>query len=1007
MLASTRLQAVYLCLLSCSLWQYEASAFHFPLSLARSSSRLSAASGSSSTPSSLDPIAFGAGASTKSDLVQAITEAVSLALDSLPRHARAIDLGLVSVSSLYDGGIHPVSTTVVPAILAALQVYHDDQTKNNNQQSTNNEPYTLKNLMGSTVAGCIASVPSRQPSSSSFSKADASTAFVTRACQPIEYEGVPAVSITLCVLPDCSARVFHVSAADLPDDPDGQVSLDEWKRIVGLKGFGDDDDDDDNNSNDNKDAAPPSFLLVPHPAFATDLDDFLSSLATYFPNSPCVGGIASTVSSLSRAKLFLYAPGASTTCHADGCVGVALCGDVRLEQRTALGAKPVGGIYQIVKGQDATINAIVLDETATEALHDEEDDDDDDSLEETEENEADMTKKERLIASYAKARIPKPPLAEANFVMRTLSDDDQAFMRRVLLVGLDQGAGGIGRTASELARLAQGEGHRFTVKQVASGGMKDGSVTFPLGSVNIKAGTRMRFFVRESSFAKKEIKALWTGYKKSILDEQFQSSNGASSTIFEPAACFVIPTLDRGNKFFLGKAGYESNAVATSLPGVPCIAGFFSNGVIGQIDKSENKKVGVQGSASSYILIGSRSGRPIYSPASAASDEASEQIRLAAQKAEATRLAAEDEKRQQRMKTHTVGESEAAPRNEQGELILKRREVHAGRALTVSTVEWSVAEKTAKPSSVLEGYMWDKETEVDRFRERVPLANLVSQCRLSASDPAAVKPRDWLKPLTDAIASDGFVIIPELKRSEPTIGSIRKKYDLNKLTKIFVEAKVPVLCVNCDQILFGGSLDDVSTVRQAATTAAIDQASEDGVVVPPLLASDLLLYPYQLYKLRLAGADAVNLIVGALEKKDLIYLTKIASTLQLQCLATVTSEIQIQNLSVLTKGGIAGVIVSNRELEDFSFDMSGEQALRLLKSDALKSCLETHGSDIPVLVEGRVGMITRRDSSGTETTRAYLDELKAAGANAAIVGGGLAIEGSDTAQLLESLRATV
>jgi indole-3-glycerol phosphate synthase len=538
--------------------------------------------------------------------------------------------------------------------------------------------------------------------------------------------------------------------------------------------------------------------------------------------------------------------------------------------------------------------------------------------------------------------------------------------------------------------------------------MKDGSVTFPLGSVNVQAGTRVRFFVREANFARKEIKALWTGYKKRVLNEQFQKqSDPAASDLFEPAACFVIPTLDRGNKFFGGKPGYESSTVARSLPGVTCVSGFYANGVIGRIDKAETIKVGVQGSASSYLLIGSKSKRPIYSPATAAAEEAAESDQRAAQEVESLRLTAEEEKRQSQLKVPSVGESKAAPRYENGELMWKRREVHAGRALTVSTVEWSVAEKMAKPSSVLEGYMWDKETEVDRFRERVPLANLVSQCRLSANDPTAPKPRNWIQPVNDHIATKGFVIIPEMKRVEPTTGSLRKKYDLVKLSKLFVKAEAPVVSVNCDQVLFGGALEDITTVRQATSAAAIEQASEDGVVVPPILASDLLLYPYQLYKQRLAGADAVNLVVGSLEKKDLIYLTKIAASLQLQTLVTVTSEVQIRSLSVIPDGTIVGVIVSNRELEDFSFDMTGEQAIRLLKSEALKEFLEARGNNIPVLVEGRVGIIERLDENGDPNTNAYLKELKDAGAKGVIVGGGLAVEGSDTTKKLQTLQEAI
>ena len=95
----------------------------------------------------------------------------------------------------------------------------------------------------------------------------------------------------------------------------------------------------------------------------------------------------------------------------------------------------------------STISAIVLDEAATVEEDEEEDEDDDrddygsgkdavDAMSETQKREA---KRARLLADYAKARIPKPPLAEANFVMKRLSDDDQAYMRRALLIGLERG----------------------------------------------------------------------------------------------------------------------------------------------------------------------------------------------------------------------------------------------------------------------------------------------------------------------------------------------------------------------------------------------------------------------------------------------------------------------------------------------------------------------------------------------------------------------------------------
>lgn len=320
---------------------------------------------------------------------------------------------------------------------------------------------------------------------------------------------------------------------DLPD-PTGTISPEGWKTSVGLKGV-------------NKDPTSVT-LLFPSPAFQPDLSGLLRGLETHVtPN--IVGAIASTVSSLSRARLFRYAKADGTCVQtlADGCVGVVLGGDIQMQMMVAQGAKPVGGIYQIVKGQESTITAIALDEVSTEMIRQEE------GTEDEEEDEHDTNNivedaRTKMAQAYAKARIPKPVLAEANFLMKTMSDDDQAFMRTALLVGLERAGG---RTPSDLVRLAEGKGPGFTVHQVASAGLKDGSVTLPLGVVNIKPGQRMRFYVRESGFAKKETRAIWTGYKQRVLS--LTKEGGLGLKAFSPAGCFVFPTLDRGNKFFLGR----------------------------------------------------------------------------------------------------------------------------------------------------------------------------------------------------------------------------------------------------------------------------------------------------------------------------------------------------------------------------------------------------------------------------------------------------------------------
>lgn len=850
-----------------------------------------------------EPQVLASGFSQNMDMIVALQEAVEMALASLPPPTQnaGIELAIVSVSSLYDGNASP--SLVVPTILETASSYGTG----------------VQNIVGSTCGGFISSTPLfdddvvEKEQHDNTDDADASeNEKIAPACQPIEREGVPGVSVVLCVLPDVRLRTFHVNGDEVPDDYE-KMSSESWKRSIGLLSS--------SNNNDDSDSSEPAVMMFPSPAMSNELDDLLRGMEFHLPGCNVFGSVASTVSSLSRARLFRYDAETDNVVQtlADGCVGVVMEGDITVQNMIAKGAKPVGGVYKIVKGEASTIFSVALDETATEIMRaaeelEEEEEDD----EEDDENEKTMAAK--MAAAYAKARIPKPVLAEANFVMKTLSDDDQAFMRKFILVGLER-SGALGRTPSELARLAEGKGHGYSVHQVASASMKDGSVTLSLGSVDIEQGTRMRFFVRESDFAKKEVEALLTGYKKRSLDQDLAQQDGDSQPKFEPTGCFVFPTLDRGSKFFSGKNGFESSTVSDFLPTVPCVSGFFGNGVIGSMSTDPDLYAGqepasMNGSASGYFLLGSKSNRPIYSPAKTVQYETTvEEERK--QEAEELELSAEDEARQQKAKSFDL-EEKKAPRDERGELILKRREVHSGRAMLVSTVEWSVAENMATPTSSLEGFMWDKETEVDRFRERVPLANLLSQCKLCAVDPSKPKPRDWIGPVKEAASEKGFVIIPECKRTEPESGSLRKRYDVSKLAKDFTIKGAAAISVNCDPVLFGGSLEDLTKARESSSQAVIESSSLEDVTVPPILASDLLLYPYQLYKMRLAGADAVNLIVGALATKDLVYLTKIASSLQMQTMLTVTSAAQVENLNVLSANSINGLIVSNRNVSQMT-----------------------------------------------------------------------------------------
>lgn len=241
-----------------------------------------------------------------------------------------------------------------------------------------------------------------------------------------------------------------------------------------------------------------------------------------------------------------------------------------------------------------------------------------------------------------------------------------------------------------------------------------------------------------------------------------------------PTACFVLPTLDRGVKLFGGKPGYESGMAANFLPGITSIAGFFTNGVLGTLDGavagvssssidggSVDDNHMLHGSSSQYVVFRSKSRRPFYFPSQAELDALNS---ISSVREEVDKFdRQQDADVERRSFTFGINKKDSgggAPRAENGELIVRRREIHSGRSLSVSTVEWSVAERTAKPTSALEGYMWEKETQVDRMRERFPLAQVMSQTKAAMIDPTMPKPRDWIGQVKRAGSDGNFVIIP-------------------------------------------------------------------------------------------------------------------------------------------------------------------------------------------------------------------------------------------------------
>lgn len=154
-------------------------------------------------------------------------------------------------------------------------------------------------------------------------------------------------------------------------------------------------------------------------------------------------------------------------------------------------------------------------------------------------------------------------------------------------------------------------------------------------------------------------------------------------------------------------------------------------------------------------------------------------------------------------------------------------------------------------------------------------------------------------------------IIAEFKRRSPSKGVIRAGADPQLIARSYESGGAVAISVLTEQDYFDGSLQDL---RSVATSVTI-----------PILRKDFIFDEYQVYESVANGADAILLIVAALEDDRLRYLRKLAEDrLQIDALVEVHTESEMRRA---IDSGASLIGVNNRDLS--TFEVSLETSIRL------------------------------------------------------------------------------
>lgn len=186
-------------------------------------------------------------------------------------------------------------------------------------------------------------------------------------------------------------------------------------------------------------------------------------------------------------------------------------------------------------------------------------------------------------------------------------------------------------------------------------------------------------------------------------------------------------------------------------------------------------------------------------------------------------------------------------------------------------------------------------------KEKLPLEQLLTQAANFTGQS-----------LKAALKKEGLSLIAEIKIASPSHGLIRPNTDVATIAKIYEQCGARAISVLTEPTFFQGSFNYLKTVKENSKL--------------PVLAKDFIIDPYQIYRAKYEGADAVLLMAQLLTQKQLNNFTKLAHSLNLEVLAEASNKSELKKV-LASQADIIGV--NSRNFSSLKLNFS--KAVKLLE----------------------------------------------------------------------------
>lgn len=216
---------------------------------------------------------------------------------------------------------------------------------------------------------------------------------------------------------------------------------------------------------------------------------------------------------------------------------------------------------------------------------------------------------------------------------------------------------------------------------------------------------------------------------------------------------------------------------------------------------------------------------------------------------------------------------------------------------------------TAGKATILEKILRRKRAEVSENQDRRPLWLLEGE---------AINRSPALS-LTTALRGAGVSLIAEVKHASPSKGVLISPFDPVAIARDYLFSGAAAISILTDESFFRGSLEDLTKVRRLCRELKREV---------PLLRKDFVIDSYQIVEARAAGADAILLIVAALDDEHLAALHIEAARWGMEVLVEVHDEAEMRRANAI---GARLIGINNRDLKTFEVELATTERLAALR----------------------------------------------------------------------------